>query len=169
MVLGLVTRWAGHPPEDTSARLAPPVIEVIQGGRVGERVSPTSVSAGRCRRQIACCKRPTLEAAPSVSRSGFRPPCEYSLLGLPEVQEDRMRAFTPVMVGVIVIVVLGLLVARTYGEYEALDRRLQREAEQQQREARREQREFDRATDELNDAERELRRQLRRTERSQRW
>ncbi len=67
---------------------------------------------------------------------------------------------------VIAAVVLGVLVVKTYGEYKVLDRRLEREAQQQQREARQQQREFERATDELNDAERELRRELRRMERA---
>ncbi len=79
-----------------------------------------------------------------------------------------MGRFTPVMFGVIAAVVLGVLVVKTYGDYQVLDRRLEREAQQQQREARQQQREFERATDELNDAERELRRELRRMERARR-
>lgn len=77
-----------------------------------------------------------------------------------------MGTFTPVVFGVIAAVVLGVLVVKTYGEYKVLDRRLEREAQQQQREARQQQREFQRATDELDDAERELRREFRRMERA---
>jgi hypothetical protein len=37
LVLGLVARWVANPGEGTTARLAPPIIEVVQRGRVVER------------------------------------------------------------------------------------------------------------------------------------
>lgn len=82
-----------------------------------------------------------------------------------KVERQPMGTFTPVLVGVIVVVFLGLLAAKTYGEYEALNRRIEHETQQQQREAQKRQREFDRAMNELNDSERELRRELRKMSR----
>jgi hypothetical protein len=37
LVLGLVTSWVGNPAPGMSARLAPPVIEVVQRGRITDR------------------------------------------------------------------------------------------------------------------------------------
>lgn len=78
-----------------------------------------------------------------------------------------MGRFTPAMVAVLALVIVGLLVARTYGEIEAQERGLDREARQEQREERRQQRRLERATEELSAAERELRRRLRDIERGE--
>src|SRR3954454_21638302 len=37
LALGLVARWVANPGEGQTARLAPPVIELIQRGRVSQR------------------------------------------------------------------------------------------------------------------------------------
>ncbi len=78
-----------------------------------------------------------------------------------------MGRFTPAMVAVLALMIVGLLVARTYGEIEVQKRGLDREARQEQREERRQQRRLERATEELNAAERELRRRLRGIERGE--
>ena len=72
-----------------------------------------------------------------------------------------MTKFTPVVVAVLALVIVGLLAMRLYGEFETQERRIERQVRQEQREARRRQRELERATDELNASERRLRRELR--------
>lgn len=76
-----------------------------------------------------------------------------------------MSRFTPAMVAVLALLIVGFLVARTYGEIQVQERRIEREAQHQQREERRQQRKLERATDELKASERELRRRLRGNER----
>lgn len=76
-----------------------------------------------------------------------------------------MARFTPAMVAVLALLIVGFLMARTYGEIKVQEGRAEREARQAQREERRQQRRLDRATDELRSAERELRRRLRGIER----
>ncbi len=72
-----------------------------------------------------------------------------------------MPKFTPVMVAVLALIIVGLLAMRVYGEFEAQGRRIESQVRQEQRETRRRQRELERATDELNASERQLRRELR--------
>ncbi len=72
-----------------------------------------------------------------------------------------MPKFTPVMVAVLALVIVGFVAMRLYGEFEAQERRIERQVRQEQREERRRQRELERATDELNASERQLRRELR--------
>ena len=67
-----------------------------------------------------------------------------------------MPKFTPVVVAVLALVIVGLLAMRLYGEFETQEQRIERQVRQEQRETRRRQRELERATDELNAAERRL-------------
>ncbi|HEV2772091.1 MAG TPA: hypothetical protein VGV57_04600 [Thermoleophilaceae bacterium] len=82
-------------------------------------------------------------------------------------RESKMPKFTLAMVAVLALLIVGSLAMRFYGEFEARERRIERQVRQEQREARRRQRELERATDELNAAERELRRELRGLERGE--
>ena len=84
---------------------------------------------------------------------------------LRDVEGIKMPKFTLAMVAVLALLIVGLLAMRFYAEFEARERRIERQVRQEQREARRRQRELERATDELNAAERELRRELRGLER----